>query len=133
MNSLSINIDFYQNIGKLFYAIASSDKNVRKEEFNKLNESIKDNWLKMNSPEGRNEDYTVYQIEFMFNALHNSKSNPEVSFNEFLNFKKENESLFTDQLKKLIWDTANKISLAVAGNNKSELIMLTRLKINLLK
>jgi len=36
---------FYQNLGKLFYAIAASDGNVRPIEFDKLKNLVKTQWL----------------------------------------------------------------------------------------
>ena len=38
-------VEFYQNLGKLFYAIAAVDKHVHDVEFDKLKTLIKEEWL----------------------------------------------------------------------------------------
>ena len=37
--------EFYQNLGKLFYAVAMADHSVHMKELEKLNEVIRDHWL----------------------------------------------------------------------------------------
>ncbi len=57
--------------------------------------------------------------------------NAEACYNSFINFKKENESIFTDHINTLILKTVGKISASFSGQNKSELIMLAKLNIEL--
>ena len=40
-----LTLEFYQHLGKLFYAIAAADKKVHPDEFNKLKELVKLKWL----------------------------------------------------------------------------------------
>ena len=84
-------LKFYQNLGKLFYAIAAADKEVRDEEFDKA------------------------------------------CYNAFTNYKKEQPHLFTANIKKLILKTAHAIAASFSGLNKSELIILAKLDIELKK
>lgn len=128
--SKNIEIEFYQNLGKLFYAIAASDKVVRKSEYDSLRNIVKSEWLKTGTIE---DDFGVnasYQIEIVFDWLdYEEELNAEECFEQFEAYYKENTSSFTDNLKNLIWDTANTIAGAFSGKNKSELILLGRLKL----
>ena len=54
-------------------------------------------------------------------------------FKEFLEYKNEHTYFFTDTIKQLILKTANAIAAAFAGKNKSELIMLAKLDMELKK
>ena len=46
--SHNIAFQFYQNLGKLFYAIVAIDNSVRDEEFNTLKKLVKTNWTNKN-------------------------------------------------------------------------------------
>lgn len=59
--------------------------------------------------------------------------NSETCYNEFIDFKKEHPSLFTKDINSLIMKTASKIAASVADINKSELMLVARLSIELKK
>ena len=121
---------FYQKLGKLFYAISASDKQVRNEEFNKLKTLVKEQWRENEGV----KDHTVYQIVYAFEWLKkNEKLNAEIYFDDFVNYKNENPDLFTDDIKKRILKTAHAIAVSFSDLNKSELIMLAKLDIELKK
>lgn len=127
-------IKFYQNLGKLFYAIAAADKQVREIEFNKLKKLVKKQWLDVDIIEDDYHTDAAYQIEIVFDWL-NEENNLEANscFNDFINYKNEQNHLFTDSIKKLILKTAGLIAASFAGINKSELIMLAKLDLELKK
>ncbi len=130
MNTTSnIGITFYQNLGKLFYAIAASDNVVRKSEYNSLRKIVKSKWLAVDDIEDEFGADAAFQIEIVFDWMDYETPNAETCFKEFESFFKENESRFTNAIKQLIWDTANAIAGAFSGKNKSELMMLGRLKL----
>ena len=132
--SLKLEIEFYQNLGKLFYAIAASDKIVRKEEIKTLIELVKSKWLALDDFEDEFQVDAAYQIETVFDWLDcEGGLKTDSCFKEFKSFKKENESLFNDKRKQLIWMTSNAIANSFSGKNKSELIILAKLKILLKK
>lgn len=128
--SKQLNIKFYQNVAKLFYAIAASDKIVRKEEFHKLKETIKNNWLSFDDTEVEFHTELTNQLEIIFYWLKSVESDASICFVEFLDYKKEHEYFFTDTIKSLILNTAIEIATAFHGKNKSELIMLAKLEMN---
>ncbi len=125
----NIGITFYQNLGKLFYAIAASDKVVRPSEYESLRKIVKSEWMKVDDLE---DDFGVdaaFQIEIVFDWLDYEELNAEESFAQFEAYFKENKFRFTDKLKQLVWSTCNAIAGAFSGKNKSELMMLGRLKL----
>ncbi|WP_109299416.1 hypothetical protein [Aquimarina sp. AU474] len=125
----NIGIVFYQNLGKLFYAIAASDKVVRKSEYNSLRKIVKSQWLAVDDLEDEFGADAAFQIEIVFDWLDYTALNAETCFGEFKSFYSDNKSLFTTKIKQLIGDTANSIANAFSGKNKSELIMLGKLQL----
>ncbi|TGV04339.1 hypothetical protein [Flavivirga rizhaonensis] len=125
---------FYQNLGKLFYAVAASDKQVRDEEFNKLKALVKKQWLNADIVKDDFNSNAVRQIEYVFEWLHkNEKLNAQMYFDDFINYKNEHPHLFTKNIRKLIMKTAGAIASSFSGLNKSELIMLAKLDMELKK
>jgi hypothetical protein len=127
-------LKFYENIGKLFYGIAASDKVVREEELFKLKESIKKVWLTSDLIEKDTKIDAEQAIINTFNLLnYDNVYDAEHCFNSFKSFKKDHEYLFTENIKTLIKKTAEAIASAVSGKNKSELIILAKLNLELKK
>ena len=126
-------IEFYQKLGALFYAIAASDKVVREQEHKALSELIKKEWASL-------DDYTdtfgtdaAFQMETVFDWFEYEQMNAEECFERFADFFKDHPALFSEKITKLIWKTANAIANAFSGKNKSEVIMLAKLKMLLQK
>ena len=118
----------YQNLGKLFYAIAMADKNVRPIEVKKLREAVKEWWLAVDDVSDEFGTDAAYQIEIVFDWLQEEEKEGEAYFKEFTDFFKEHETAFTPKIRELIWNTADTIAASFAGKNKSELILLAKLK-----
>jgi len=121
--------EFYQNIGMLFYAIAVSDKVVRAEEIKTLKELVQHKWVPIDDLTDEFGTDEAYKIEMIFDWLEENAPEAGYAFNEFKAYKKENERVFTVEIKNLIWETADAIAASFSGKNKSELIMLSKLKI----
>ena len=116
---------FYQNLGELFYAIASADGAVEATEIETLKMVVKQGWSHSNN---------ANVIVVMFDWLHDEKAfESEVCFNNFLSYMKTNKVLFTPKTKALVLQTANAIASRFSGRNKSELILLAKLDIELKK
>ncbi len=123
---------FYQNLGKLFYAIAAIDNNVRVEELDKLKDIVKKEWLTTHLIEDDFKMAAEHSIINTFKWLHDDNEyNAKTCYNSFLTFKKEHESLFTDQINTLILKTARAIAASFSKVNKSELMLLAKLNIEL--
>lgn len=135
MNSThNLTLQFYKNLGKLFYAIAAVDKNVRAEEISTVKGLVQQYWVQIAEEKDVTEGAIKSAILDTFNQLCTAKDNQaEDCYNCFINFKKQNESLFTDTINSLILKTTNEISTSFSGQNKSELMMLAKLNIELKK
>ncbi|KXO01211.1 hypothetical protein LS48_01725 [Aequorivita aquimaris] len=119
---------FYQKMGELFYAIAAADKVVRKTEYDMLKKIVSEQWKDLDDYEDPFHTDAAYQIEVVFDWFDYEQLDANDCFYSFADYKKDNPQLFTDERKKLIWKTANAIAGSFAGKNKSELIMLAKLK-----
>ena len=118
----------HENIGKLFYAVAMADKKIEEEELVALKTDISQRWCNLDSkPNGLVLD-SHQDIITVFTKLHNIKAESDSCFMEFREFFKEHQNLFNTDLRKLIWDTAQAVASSFAKKNKSELILLAKLK-----
>jgi hypothetical protein len=125
-------IEFYQNLGKLFYAIAAVDNSVRDEEFKMLKNVIATEWIALNDFEYSYNNNSI--IIDTFKQLHNNPQHEaEFYFNSFLNFKRTHEAFFNKKINSLILKTARKIATSFSDQNKSELILLAKLHLELNK
>ncbi len=121
--------EFYQNLGKLFYAVAMADHSIHVKEVEKLNEVVHDHWLDVDSVEDEFGTDAAFQIETVFDwLLEYGKDNDEM-YQEFEQFYTDHKTLFTPKVKQLIMSTARAITSAFAGSNKAELIQLGRLEL----
>lgn len=123
---------FYQKMGELFYAIAAADNVVRETEYTALKNIVSEKWKNLDDYEDPFHTDAAYQIEVVFDWFDYEQLDANDCFDSFADYHNDNKNLFTEERKKLIWETANVIAGAFAGKNKSELIMLAKLK-NLLK
>ena len=129
-----LTLKFYENLGKLFYAIAAADHEVRNAEFEKLKELIKSHWLELDPIEDIFNTDAAYQIEIVFDWLNNQKVlDAKKCFNDFIDYKDKQRHLFTNNVKQLILKTGSAIAASFSGMNKSELIILAKLDMELKK
>lgn len=125
---------FYKNLGKLFYAIAAADNEVRDVELDKLKELVKKYWLEADIVNGIYISDAAYQIEIIFDWLNKEKKiDAKTCYHDFVRYKKAQSHLFTETVKKLILKTAHAIAASFSGLNKSELIMLAKLDLEFKK
>lgn len=123
---------FYQKMGELFYAIAAADKVVRKEEYKALKNIVAEEWKNLDDYEDPFHTDAAHQIEVVFDWFDYEQLDANDCFDSFADYKKEHPKLFTKDRNELIWKTANAIASSFSPKNKSEVILLTKLK-NLLK
>ena len=119
---------FYQKMGELFYAIAAADKVVRKVEYDTLKSIVAEQWKNLDDYEDPFHVDAAYQIEVVFDWFDYEQLDASDCFESFADYKKEHPKLFTKERKDLIWKTANAIASSFVGKNKSEVIMLAKLK-----
>ncbi|RSK40427.1 hypothetical protein [Mangrovimonas spongiae] len=128
----TMSLRFYQNLGKLFYAVAAVDKTVREQEINELKKLVKKEWLSVDDLEDEFGTDAAYQIAIVFDWLiNNEHPNSATYYNDFISYKQEQEHLFTKKVKQLIFKTAQAIAESFSGKNKSELMLLAKLSMDL--
>tara|TARA_R100000988_G_C3970716_1_gene151317 strand:+ start:114 stop:518 length:405 start_codon:yes stop_codon:yes gene_type:complete len=120
---------FYQKIGELFYAIAASDKIVRKSEYETLTTMVEEEWKSLDAYKDKFGTDAAYQIAIVFEWFDYEQIDAQDCYNDFEEYYKEHKKLFYDKRKELILRTAQKIADAFSGTNKSELIMLSKLEL----
>ena len=110
---------FYKILGQLFYLVAAVDRTVRPEEFEQFRQSMKVDWIPL--------DPNSAQIEIAFNESLRQVPKRKDCLEAFQLFKLENENLFTDEIRVLIWKTASLVADVIGGKNKSELVILSQI------
>ena len=128
LNSEKIGNEFYQNLGKLFYAVAMADENVRSVEIKRLRKYVRQHWLELDGFEDEFHTDAAYQIEIVFDWLETEEKEVNDYFSEFEEFYKDHPEKFPPKVKKLILETAESIASSFAGTNKSEMLAIFKLK-----
>ncbi|WP_298423359.1 hypothetical protein [uncultured Kordia sp.] len=124
---------FYQHLGKLFYAIASADKKIKKEEFEAMKKAISLLSLRENLHITNTSTDIEHYISTTFKILYFDNVSAETCFDDFVTFKNKHEALFTESIKNTILKIAGKIACSFSDVNKSELILLAKLSLELKK
>lgn len=122
---------FYHNLGKLFYAVAAADKVLREEEFEPLRDYLENYWLDYDDLLDVFESDAAHLIEVVFEGVQFFEETSEDMYDAFVTYKREQPHLFNKKVNQLIMDTARAIAHSYAGVNKSELIILGKLEIEL--
>jgi hypothetical protein len=122
---------FYHNLGKLFYAVAFADKTVRKEEVDTLRECVKKYWLSYDDLKDAFDSDAAHLIEIVFEGVQAFEETSKDMFDAFISYKNQQPHLFTEKVNQLIIETSKAIAYSYAGINKSELVMISQLEIEL--
>ncbi|GAB1309253.1 hypothetical protein KH5_19360 [Urechidicola sp. KH5] len=118
----------YQNLGKLFFAVAAADKVVRDEEFNALSKVITTHWRDLDEVKDDFGTDASFQIEIVFEWLKEQFLDAETCYQHFADFYNDHQSLFTARVNRTIWRTVVAIADAFHGTNKDEKAMLEKIK-----
>jgi hypothetical protein len=114
---------FYLHVAKLFYSIAYIDGQIRTEEVQELEYSLRKEWQHKYQGKSR----VVDEILKHFYLLQEEHRSADENFYEFLQYKKENEELFSIPMRNTLWEVSCAIADRVHKKNKSELILLVNL------
>jgi len=127
-------LQFYQHLGKLFYAFAAVDHTVREEEVQTVKEIVKNKWLDADDLTDVFASDAAFQIEIVFEwLLEDATIKVAECYQDFVDYKNEHKHVFTPEIKQLILQTAIEITESFSGKNKSELMLLAKLEIELKK
>lgn len=121
--------EFYQNLGKLFYAVAMADHSIHVKEIERLKEVVRNYWLDIDDIKDEYGADAAFQIENIFNKMLEYEKDAENIYEEFEAFYMGHKILFPPKIKQLVMATSRAITSAFAGSNKSELILLGRIEL----
>jgi hypothetical protein len=116
--------EFNINLAKLFYSVASIDKVVVEEEIAFFKAIIRKEW-ETNKVLDKTQIEQVFDV---FDRLVKYKADAEECYESFQSYLIKSNGLFSSFIKNLIWKTADGIASAFADKNKSEVILLAKLK-----
>ena len=119
----------YENLGKLFYAVAVSDGSVQVKEWDMVKQIVKEDWLYVDDFNDRYGTDAANQIEIVFDGLVEYGQSSEDCFEEFKDFYKEHPHAFSKKIKSLAKKTAGAIASSFSGKNKSELMILAKIEL----
>ncbi|TNE80459.1 MAG: hypothetical protein EP332_07540 [Bacteroidetes bacterium] len=123
--------ELYPALGKLFYAIASSDGKVEKAETLRLKEDLDAIWLPMESSTDLYGSDAAHSIWFNFELCFDGEWEAADAWAEFLGYYRIHESAFDAELKSRINKSAAAIAHSFSGFNKAELEYLSKLHLTL--
>lgn len=129
MKTKNLNITFYQNIAKIFYAIAKADNIVTPTEVKALKQVVKEKWLQVDETFDVFGTDTVYQIEIVFDWLYSKNVTSADCYEDFVEYYQNHSYFFSSEIKKLILETSGRIASSFSQKNKSELILLAKLNL----
>lgn len=118
----------YEQLGYLFYAIASADKHSRPKEFEILKQDIIKEWIPLESSTDEFGTDAANYIYFTFDNLLDQEADPEEAFASFKEYFELHANAFDDTLRKRIEKTAFHMAKAFTHKNKTETKILKDLK-----
>lgn len=121
--------EMYQNLGKLFYAVAMADQRVHRKEIEKLEELVREHWIDVDDVEDGFGTDAAHQINIVFDWLMEQEKSGNEAYGEFEQYYGDHNKWFTPAVKALALSTSRAIAAAFSGNNKAELLMLGRLQL----
>ncbi|MBX7181296.1 MAG: hypothetical protein K1X82_04215 [Bacteroidia bacterium] len=127
-NSTRTYLHLYQELGKLFYGIAASDRHVRSEEVKKLRQVVRDEWVPFEKHTDEFGTDSAFQIEIVFDWMEANQIDSEDILSDFQDYLHEHSKLIDAGMRKHIYDTSLKIAEAFEGKNKAESVYLKQLK-----
>lgn len=121
--------EFYENLGKLLYAVATADHSVHVKEIDRLKEVVREHWLPLEDSTDEFGADAAFQIETVFDRLLEHEKNSDECYEAFEAFYHDNKAIFNAEVKNLTMTTARSIAASFHGSNKAELIILGRLQL----
>jgi hypothetical protein len=120
--------NFYQELGKLLFAVAKADGTISKKELKALHESVLSDILPLEDSTDEFGTDAAFYVEMQFETLEVNNANPDECFQSFVDYVKEHHSAFNEELKQLVIKVSEKIANSYYGTNSKEQKLLNELK-----
>ena len=119
---------FYE-VCRLFLGIAISDLRLHEIEKKMVIKAISD-YRQLTRPNDTSNPYAPADYgEYLLKTISQEDANAWELFDEFENYYKENQAEFSDESKQWIISRANEIASSYARKNKSEIVLVARLRL----
>jgi hypothetical protein len=118
----------YEQLGYLFYALASADKHLRKKEFDILKKDIEKEWIPLEDSTDEFGTDAANYIYFTFDSLLDQDFPPRDAFASFKSYFEEHALAFDENIRKKIHKTALHMANAITHKNKTEEYFLRELR-----
>lgn len=127
-NRLHSEVQFYEQMAAMFYALLMSDKAFHKQESVRLNDILNKHFIEADTGNMLNTEEAMLLIRRKIGELLVSQEDPADKLEAFRQYRMQNAHYFTNEIQQALWKAANALAFATAGQNKSELIILQELK-----
>lgn len=119
---------FYHKMSELFFAVAATHQSMGVSEYDELKKLISNEWKKLDSKDYPFRNYALEKIEIVFDWFDYEDLDPMECFDSFVDYKQENEDLFSEERKTLIRNTAQILANYFAGEKDTDRKLLNRLE-----
>jgi hypothetical protein len=120
--------NFYQELGKLLFAVAQADGTISKKELKALHESVLSDILPLEDSTDEFGTDAAFYVEMQFETLEVNNANPDECFQSFVDYVKEHHTAFNEELKQLVIKVSEKIANSYYGTNSKEQKLLNELR-----
>ncbi len=125
--------NFYSEVGKLMYSIASIDGKVNRKEYEKLRDIVEKKLVPMESSTDSFGTDAAYYAEIEFDILQDEELDPQWCFDSFVNYVDTHKTAFDTKLKKMVMNLSKELSAVYHGTNKKEAALIHKLQMELNK
>lgn len=119
---------FYEELGKLLYAIAKSDGEIKPKEIKNLHEIVKKVLVPFEDSVDEYGTDRAFYSDFMFEIEDEQFTSVEDAFTSFTEFMQENSSAFDEELRRTCLRVVEELAHAYRGTNKKEQPLIEELK-----
>lgn len=120
--------DLYEKLGYAFYAVASADGHVRKEEEEELKRTIEICWAPLEPSTDEFNTENAHYIFFSFDYCCAEQMNAEEAYNIFLAYFNDHHEAFSKPITHKILSTIYAISNVFRDQNRKEAAFVSRLE-----
>lgn len=118
---------FYKELGRLFYAIAAADGEVRSKEKETLKWVVKDLLVPVESGVDHHGTDQAFITEFEFDVLMDRNASAEEAFDSFMAYMEGHRHHVNEERRELIYTCADAVANAFHGVSAKELPLLIEL------
>lgn len=111
---------FYEELGKLLYAIAKSDGTIQPKEIKSLHEIVKKKLAPIEDSVDEYGTEKAFYTDFMFEIEDEQFTSVEDAFSSFIEFMQENITAFDEELRRICLHAVEELADAYRRINKKE-------------